>query len=400
MKAVFNSLGSNYSSGFALRALTQTSSSAHSKKLVGYLESRYKGQAHLFYKGREAIQAALVLAGLTEGSEVLITGYTCYAVYRAVVDAGCKPVFVDLEPGSVNFGPTTILDSLKKHKNARALIVQNTLGFPSDIIAIKKIRENNNLVLIEDLAHCIGLKYLGGEEAGTVGDYVALSFSQDKVVDGISGGALVVRTKKSADFDKFISYTKLPMTQQLRDRIYAVLTVKIRFLYNVKIGKLIHVIAKKLHLLSRPVDGVFGEYRSLPGWYAALIRRQFLQLDVSQKHRLQICEIYSKTISDSIQIKNNNLAPHLRFPILISDDRTGLVDHLKTKNIHISDTWYDSPIAPRRYLGQTSYQQGECPASEQMSENICNLPTHQGVKTKHAKKIAKEVNLWLSQVER
>lgn len=401
MRAVFNSLGSNYNAGFAFRALTQTNSSAHCKTLAKYLESRYEGQAHLFYKGREAIQAALVLAGLSKGSEVLITGYTCYAVYRAVVDAGCEPVFVDLRAGSINFGTAEVLESLKNHKNARALIVQNTLGFTSDIESIKKISQDNNLVLIEDLAHCIGSKYEGGAEAGTVGDYVALSFSQDKVVDGISGGALIVRTKNSADFDKTISYTKLPITQQIRDRIYPALTVKIRFLYNLKIGKLIHLVAKKLHLLSRPVDGVFGEYRQLPGWYAALIHRQFLLLDISQAHRAQICEVYANTIKKTVQIDNQAKAEaYLRFPVVISKNRSDLIDYLKKMRIHISDIWYESPVAPLRYLGQTNYQQNECPVSEKMAEQMINLPTHIGISIKTAKIIAQEVNLWLSQAEK
>ena len=401
MRSVFNSLGSNYSLAFALRSLIQTGGSSKSTSLTKYLESRYHGQAHLFYKGREAIQAALMLAKLGKGSKVLITGYTCYAVYRAVVDAGCEPVFVDLAPGSINFDSDTILTSLKKHKNVRALIMQNTLGFASDIESIKKISDDNKLVLIEDLAHCIGMKYSDGSEAGTVGDYVALSFSQDKVVDGISGGALIVRTKNGNDFDKTITYTKLPATQQLRDRIYPALTVKIRFLYNLKIGKLIHVFAKKLHLLSRPVDGVFGEYRQLPGWYAALIHRQFLLLDKSQAHRSQICEIYSNTITKTVQagdkVKNS---PHLRFPILIPKNRNDFIVSLKKKNIHISDIWYESPIAPLRYLGQTNYQQNECPVSEKMAEQMINLPTHTGISIKTAKIIAQEVNLWLSQAEK
>jgi len=52
--------------------------------------------------------------------------------------------------------------------------------------------QENKIVLIEDLAIQLVL-FIPKKEAGTVGDFTILSFSQDKVIDGISGGALIVR---------------------------------------------------------------------------------------------------------------------------------------------------------------------------------------------------------------
>lgn len=397
MKAVFNSLGSSYTVGFALKALVQGSNASHTKKLTEYLESRYSGKAHLFYKGREALQAALVLADLPKNSQVLITGYTCYAVYRAVIDAGCEPVFIDISPDTLNIEKEAVLKALVQHKNAQVLLVQNTLGYACDIEAMTKIAKDHNLVLIEDLAHCIGLQYSNGQEAGTVGDYAALSFSQDKVVDGISGGALIVRAKTSKAFRQVINYTKLPPSQQLRDRFYPATTLKIRTLYPYKIGKIIHVLSKKLHLLSKPVDGVFGTYRMLPHWYSALIHRQFTLLDESLSHRASIAEIYSSMIPKELQLKKP--AAHtlfLRFPILVPENRDSLFAYLKKSHIHVTDIWYESPVAPLRYQASTSYKKGSCPESEKVSQQMVNLPTHIGISKSDAKKIAERVSTWQS----
>ena len=401
MRAIFNSVGSNYSYGFALKAFFSRSRANNQTKLIDFLQSRYSGEAHLFYKGREAIQAALVIADLPKNTKVLITGYTCYAVYKAVVDADCVPVFVDIAPKQLNFNGDTLTKALKKHSDAKVVILQNTLGYPSDIATIQKIVKANKLLVIEDLAHCIGMKYADGKEAGTIGDFTALSFSQDKVVDGISGGALVVRNEAhKSKFNHKIAYTKLPHKQQIRDRIYPLLTVKIRALYPFGLGKPLHALCKKLHLLAKPVDGIFGVYRELPDWYAGLIHDRFQDLINTTEHRTTIGKIYEREISKRYQMTSTYGVPTmLRFPMLVKD-RDALFAYFKKSNVFITDIWYETPIAPVRYLKKTTYKNGECPEADQVAELMVNLPIHTNVREADAEMIARKVNTWLSSAEK
>jgi dTDP-4-amino-4,6-dideoxygalactose transaminase len=362
------------------------------------LEQKYDGEAHLFYKGREAIQAALLSAQLPAGTEVLITGYTCYAVYKAVVDAGHVPVFVDIAHNQLNITPKTVAAALKDHPAAKVLVLQNTLGYPSDLLGLQKLAVKHKLIVIEDLAHCIGMNYEDGTEAGTIGDFTALSFSQDKVVDGISGGALVVRNKAYKNkLTDTLRYTKLPHKQQLRDRIYPLLTVKIRAAYTIKIGKIFHAACKKLHLLAKPVDGVFGVYRSLPSWYCSLIVDQFAQLNKLAQHRLKIAAIYQAGFSKKIRFNSPHGTPiFLRFPLRI-DDRDALFAHLKHSNIYITDVWYETPIAPARYLAKTPYKKGDCAESDTVASTMVNLPTHQAISEDDAHRIVERIQAWLLQ---
>ena len=67
---------------------------------------------------------------------VLITSLTCYAVVEAVKSAGFTPVFADIDPKTLHFNGDTIEKAFKKHKDIKAVIVQNNLGYPADITSI------------------------------------------------------------------------------------------------------------------------------------------------------------------------------------------------------------------------------------------------------------------------
>jgi dTDP-4-amino-4,6-dideoxygalactose transaminase len=383
--SIFNSVGSNYGWADALRSLITSNSSQHSEKLIDTLSTHYDGQAHLFYKGREAIQAALVLADVPAGSKVAITGFTCFAVYQAVKDAGLEPVFIDVTKGEVNFGLKELKAAFKEHTDIKAVIIQNTLGIASDGIKIAEFAREQKAVVIEDLAHCYGISYANGQEAGTLGDFVALSFSQDKMIDGVTGGALLVRAKTHKELD--LPMVAIPFTQQLRDRFYPLLTNLVRGLYGIQIGKVLHHIFKKLKVLSPPVDGVFGTYRKLPGWNAAMTLRSIQKHQQVANHRSQITKIYQEELGNDMTKIGSSL---LRFPVLVKD-RKMVMAELGKAGWHITDTWYDVPIAPVRYFSQTSYQTGQCPNSEAICSQLINLPTHRYVTPELARTIARKV---------
>src|SRR3989344_8336212 len=167
---IFNSLGSNYDFKFVLKALL--SFSGNSKDLENLLEERYGGKAILLYKGREAIELALKSLNLPAGTFVAINGFTCFAVFDAIKKTGLNCEYLDIDKGNLNFSAENLKNALEKNSKIKAVIIQNTLGYPCDIEGISKICKENNLILIEDLAHSIGAKYKSGQEAGTLGDFI------------------------------------------------------------------------------------------------------------------------------------------------------------------------------------------------------------------------------------
>ncbi len=387
--SVFNSLGSNYDLRFVLKSLLGSGKKADTEKLKALLEERYGGKAFLFYKGREALTFALDLLNLPSDSKIAINGFTCVAVFNAIRKAGYEPLCFDLEDsGGLNFTAKSLRESIGKEKNLRVVVVQNTLGYPCEIEKIKSICEKSNLILIEDLAHSVGTRYKNGQEAGTVGDFTVFSFSQDKIIDAICGGALVVRSKKYLNHDTSIKINE-PKTQ-IRDRFYPLITLKIRLLYGLGIGKIYHSLAKSFGFLTNIMNESFYNYYKLPPFYAMLALRSFANLENQLSHRRKIAQIYVSLLPDKIFMLGKDktqevisLSSNLRFPIFI-DNREALIKSLKKRGINVADIWY-SDVAP------------QCPNAVNDSKKILNLPTHINVSPSKAHEIARHISLWLQQ---
>lgn len=396
MMNVFNSLGSNYDWQFVKKVFLLKASQRDRNELEKFLSQKYQGQVHLFYKGRQAMQLALASLKLPKNSKVVINGFTCYSAYKSVKDAGLEVAYLDLEPGDLNFSPATLIKSIKNDSSIKAVIVQNTLGYPCQMEKIVQICQQYKLILIEDLAHSIGTIYADGVEAGTVADLTVLSFSQDKVIDAISGGALIIRRPKYFLTEK-IALLTVPVKQQLIDRFYPFWTFIIRHSYRLFIGKVMHFLLRKMNLLSQPMKSLAeNAYYSLPNFQAALVLDRYKSLTQNLADRRLKALSYAKNLNQEILyskiIKNIDNSSNLRLPIFV-ENRGKLVNHLRQKGVNISDIWYDFPIAPKRYAKFSNYLD-QCPNAEKSAERILNLPTHQNLSLKQVQAIARIINLW------
>src|SRR5574344_933311 len=210
-----------------------------SEKLKAELASRYGADStknvFLYHTGRTAIAAglrAVIPKNNGEHPGIVINGLTCYAVVEAVEAAGFTPVFADIDIETLHFNGKTLEKALKKHSNVRGVILQNNLGIPCDIKSIKRVARKYDLVILEDMAHCVGVYYADGTEVGTAGVATCLSFGKSKSIDTSEGGALVIRTNEITYRTKrggFKTMTvklprapyKLPSaSDRLRDRFY------------------------------------------------------------------------------------------------------------------------------------------------------------------------------------
>ncbi len=376
-----------------MRILFAVGGNATRTKLIGYLEARYGGTAIITYKGREALRLALSSLG-GEKCPIAIHGFTCWAVYQAVQESGHTCHYVDISRTSLNFSADALRDALATNSPIKAVVIQNTLGIPCDIESIAALCKERGLVLIEDLAHSIGTVYGSGEEAGTVGDFVVLSFSQDKVIDAIAGGALIVRNQKYKELS-MPPLKKVSYKQQLKDRFYPLFTSIIRSTHSLGVGPIIHRALKSLHVLSRPLDdNDMGAIHQLPAWYCATILHAYAILEKTMRHRKEIAQIYADKLDTHLQLTDDvrhiGRSANLRFPVL-HNDRDHLIEYLKTKHIYVGDIWYDAPIGPKRYLHRTDYR-GQCPQAEEVSAMMVNLPTHAHVSRSQAERIAEFVN--------
>ena len=389
MTSIFNSLGSNYDRPSG--AYQMYIGGKHKRQqLRDLLKHHYGSQdVQLVYKGREALALALQALHLPAGSWVAINGYTCYAVYEAVVAAGFKPWYLDISRDELDFSAQTLQEALASTSHIAAVIIQNSFGIPADLVAIQKVCALHQLPIIEDMAHCVGMHYSDGSEAGTQTEAAALSFSQDKMIDAVTGGALLLRQGQIT-----AQLTTAGLRIRATARIYPWLIGFVRQTHHLGLGKALLKVVKKLKLIPGPMSGKALPLHTLPNWNAGLALKSFERLDHNTTHRQQIAAIYRRLLPAEAQFRHHDGAVYLRFPLKV-DEPVKLTNYLKHLGIELGTPWYDAPVAPKRLFVKTDYRQGRCPNAEWMSKHMINLPTHAYVTEEAAQFIAERISTWL-----
>ncbi len=394
--SIFNSLGSNYSWRFAWRNLVSRGSKNATDLLSATLSEHYNGVTTLTYKGREALELAISQSGLPINSQIGINGFTCYVLYQAVINAGFQPVFIDITPGQTNFGPVELKHAKDKNPNLKAIIVQNTLGYPAEMDAISVFCRSQGILIIEDLAHSTGAVYDNGHEAGTVGSFTMLSFSRDKPLDSVAGGALIDRRPLPPRTQTNPSpMPVIDWRQQTINRLYPLLTSIVRTTYPIGLGRLLHYGLRRVGLLTSPMEDTRTGLHTISSNAAPLILDKWQSRQEELSHRRQIAQIYATNLPVELQLIRKQLGTpvYLRFPLFVSDP-ISLHQFLKQHKIFISDTWYDAPVAPKRYMPSTNYQAGCCPVAEDLVKHGVNLPTHRHITPEKAENICAKIKQW------
>jgi dTDP-4-amino-4,6-dideoxygalactose transaminase len=138
--------------------------------------------------------------GLQPGDEVLCPALTFVATANAILYAGGRPVFVDINgPHDLNL---SVSDAAAKiTPNTRAVMVVHYAGYPCDMDALVALARKHNLKIIEDCAHAPGTIYqsqAGPLPAGTIGDVGCFSFFSNKNMTTGEGGMIVTNDDELA----------------------------------------------------------------------------------------------------------------------------------------------------------------------------------------------------------
>ena len=360
----FLGLSSNFSVGDTLRHTFAIGNEYHLSELRAFLAAHYGAtydHVAVYSNGRTALNAA-IKATVKRGSKVVITSLTCYAVVQAVKSAGCVPVFADVDKNTLHFGAKELEAAIKGETEVRAIIIQNNLGIPADIEAIEKVAEKHKLVIIEDLAHCAGVRYSDGREAGTVGRACALSFGKGKSIDAVTGGAVVFTNP----LDPPVKQPENPpkFKANFCARFYPLFSAIIRGGYDInkRLGQILQGGLVKIGAIRRSADGVVDPKTRLTLWQCKLALRQLQGLPHQGR-------------------------PPLREHLLVYN-RNDVLTELENKGYYFRDIWYDLPVAPKRYFRKADFHPELCPVANQLAEQIINFPTwYEEEELKEARKV-------------
>lgn len=150
-----------------------------------------------------ALHLALESAGVRRGDEVLLPTTTFTATAEVVTYLGARPVFVDIEPKSLNIDTCDLERKITSH--TRAIIPVHFAGMPCDLSETVEIAAQHKLRVVEDAAHALPASYKG-RRIGTISDLTAFSFYATKTLTTGEGGMI---TTENEDFARRMQVMRL-----------------------------------------------------------------------------------------------------------------------------------------------------------------------------------------------
>jgi perosamine synthetase len=171
--------------------------------------------------GTSALHAALILAGVKAGDDVLTQALTFVATANAITYCGAKPIFLDSDEHRLGMSAKALEMFLKENADVRndgfcynkksdrkivACLPMHTFGHPVDIERIAKICSQYHIPLIEDAAESLG-SYVGKSHTGTFGRIGILSFNGNKPLTTGGGGAILTNDPELGDRARHLTTT-------------------------------------------------------------------------------------------------------------------------------------------------------------------------------------------------
>ncbi|CAN5376142.1 DegT/DnrJ/EryC1/StrS family aminotransferase [soil metagenome] len=173
--------------------------------LVNDLELKlkeYLGVDHLLFLSNGTVALQIAIKALDLKGEIITTPFSYVATTSSIVWENCKPIFVDIDPSTLNIDAKKIEQAITP--KTTGILATHVFGNPCDIESIKQIADRHRLKVIYDAAHCFGTTYNGKSVYG-FGDISTASFHATKVFHTAEGGAVVT---PSAELLKKMSFMR------------------------------------------------------------------------------------------------------------------------------------------------------------------------------------------------
>jgi perosamine synthetase len=146
--------------------------------------------------GTAGLHLCLRALGIGEGDEVILPSFTFIAAGNAILYERARPVFVDIDPRTLNLDPAILERSITS--KTRAILAVHTFGYPADLDPIMDIARKHGLAVIEDACEALGARYRG-RPVGGIGDFGVFGFYPNKPITTGEGGMVVTRDSQMAD---------------------------------------------------------------------------------------------------------------------------------------------------------------------------------------------------------
>ncbi len=308
-----------------------------------------------------ALHLSLLALGIGPGDEVITTPMTFVATATAVIEAGAKPVFVDVEPDTGNLDATLIERAVTSR--TRAILPVHLYGQMCDMRAIREVADRHGLSIIEDAAHCVEGQR-DSARPGALGDTACFSFYATKSLTCGEGGAVVTDDDALAE--------------------------KLRLLR-------LHGVTKTA--ADRHREGYQHWDMVLLGWkynmdnlQAAMLLPQLRRLEQKLHRRQLLSERYETALAalpDATWPRSLSGVRHARhlFPIWVgSGRRDDVVEGLQQRGVNVVVNY--RTIHLLTYFRETfDFKPGDYPAAERIGDETLSLPLYPSMPEQHVDRV-------------
>ena len=320
--------------------------------------------------GRQGLYLLLKTLDLTPGSGVAVPLFTDPSLFKAIIAAGHKPVFIDIQPRSLTMDPQRLYEARGSFSAVVAVHLFGQLAnMPEIIIAA------GDVPVIEDAAHA-PLSFLNGRIAGGFGVGSFYSFASTKYWPAGGGGLVVLNdaTLRSALSYEVEALHPAAAAQEWRNLFLQAAKAAVfhRRVYGI-VGKPLRSYAEPLALLEPSLD-----LRAVNRSWAAVARRQAARLpDRVERQRANSLRLLSRLggLKNVILPREGRGARcnYHMFPVLLrsKEERAAILAEM-WRNFVDASTIYCRVIDEARRLG---YTEG-CPMSESAAERLITLPNY------------------------
>jgi dTDP-4-amino-4,6-dideoxygalactose transaminase len=294
--------------------------------------------------GTAALHLALVAAGIGPGDEVVLPPNTYFATAEAVVAAGARPVFADVDPQTALIDPEAVEAALTP--STAAIVAVHLYGQPADTDAIGEVARRHGLFLLEDAAQALGATW-ARRPVGSLGDAAAFSFYPSKTLGALGDGGAVTTS------DSVLARR----VRQLRDH-----------------GQ----VAKNVH-------GTFGFNERLDALQAAFLSVKFAHMADMQAQRVAAAAAYATKLGglDGVELlRTSPSAGHVHHLLVtrVRGRRDIVLETLRRRGVEAA-VHYPTPIHLQPAFAAAGGLPGQFPVAEQLANQILSLPLFPGIDT-------------------
>ncbi|MBK9302425.1 MAG: DegT/DnrJ/EryC1/StrS family aminotransferase [bacterium] len=302
--------------------------------------------------GSAALYMALQIAGVGPGVEVVTTPYTFVATIEAIIRLGGTPVFVDIDPRTLNLDPDLAADAVTAR--TRVLLPVHIFGMPCEMEPLERTAARHGLDIVEDMCQAFGSLYRG-RPCGSLGRTACLSFYPTKNLPGIGDGGMIL----------------------CRDAADAALLRRLRGHETVRVGGRLHS----------------GWNSRLDEIQALAIRVRLARFADEQADRDRAAAVYNELVPEAHRLATPRPGSGLRVTHhqywIRVPERARLEARLREAGVDFG-VYYDPPLH-RHELAEYCRVHGDLAHAEAAGREVLALPIHQALPERDARRIGELV---------